>query len=194
MSVTLQTSRLTLRRIVASDEEVQVRHFAEPEAQKMILSPQRDSEIVRLKFRNALENIGVQEASGDHYFTVVFTATGEIVGSCSLLYAYEASVEVRLGWHISAKFCGRGFGTEMVKELLRFAFEDTQSSAATADCFSDNVSNIRVLEKAGMVAVRLGWLASRLLASRYGEKRPISRYALTREQWLSARREHNHVV
>lgn len=194
MSIALRTERLLLRRIVASDEEIQMSRFAEPEAQEMILASQRNTNTIRARFRNALENIGIQEASGDHYLTVVLLATGEIIGNCTVLYAYEGSLETALGWHISARFSGRGLGTEMVKELLRFSFEDAGTSLATADCFSHNLAGIRVLEKAGMSPVGTGRFARWLLALRYGEKRPISRFTLSRERWLSSHGNRRHLA
>ena len=48
-------------------------------------------------------------------------------------------------------YCGKGYGTQCVKELLRIAVEDYVLSSVHGGCAKENVASARAMEKGGMV-------------------------------------------
>jgi RimJ/RimL family protein N-acetyltransferase len=59
-------------------------------------------------------------------------------------------VQAELGWALHPQHTGHGYATEAVQELLRLCFEDLGLRRVTANCFADNVSSWRLMERVGM--------------------------------------------
>lgn len=59
-------------------------------------------------------------------------------------------VQAELGWVLDPSYAGRGYATEAVAELLRFAFEDLGVRRVVANCFLENDSSVRLMERVGM--------------------------------------------
>jgi ribosomal-protein-alanine N-acetyltransferase len=60
----------------------------------------------------------------------------------------ESTVEVGYGMAPSAR--NKGFATEAVKELIKWAFTSGNVKKIVAECLTDNISSIKVLEKLNM--------------------------------------------
>lgn len=87
-----------------------------------------------------------------------------------------------LGWVLDPKYAGRGYATEAVVELLRFAFEEVGVRRAVANCFLDNDSSWRLMERVGMR--REGHAVGESL-HRSGRWLDTLTYALLAEEWIS---------
>lgn len=101
----------------------------------------------------------------------------ELIGVCSLSNAVEGSRRARIGWHIGGRHSGRGYATEVGRELIRFAFEERNVERVYADCYESNAANVRVLVKLGMRPSPALPMLKWLLAAAYLEPKPIVRYA-----------------
>lgn len=92
--------------------------------------------------------------------TLVIELDGQVIGD--LMLAIEdawAQAEVRdqargvqaeLGWTIDPAYAGHGYATEAVEALVRFCFERLGLRRVTANCFADNTSSRRLMERIGM--------------------------------------------
>jgi RimJ/RimL family protein N-acetyltransferase len=58
--------------------------------------------------------------------------------------------QAELGWVLDPAHTGHGYATEAVRELLRYAFEDLGVRRVTANCFADNDTSWRLMERVGM--------------------------------------------
>ncbi len=58
--------------------------------------------------------------------------------------------QAELGWVLDPAHTGHGYATEAVRELLRYCFEDLGVRRVTANCFLDNDSSWRLMERVGM--------------------------------------------
>jgi RimJ/RimL family protein N-acetyltransferase len=125
--------------------------------------------------------------------TLVVEHEGVVVGDLMLrvedawaqaeVAAEARGVQAELGWTLDPERHGRGLATEAVRELVRLCFEELGLRRVTANCFADNESSWRLMERIGMrrethaVAESLhrsrGWLDG------YG-------YALLAEEWRAA--------
>jgi len=58
--------------------------------------------------------------------------------------------QAELGWVLDPRHTGRGYATETVRELLRYCFEELEVHRVVANCFLDNDSSWRLMERVGM--------------------------------------------
>ena len=92
--------------------------------------------------------------------TLVFELDGVIIGDLMLsvedawaqtdMHAQADGVHAELGWAISPAHGGKGYATEAVRDLIRICFEELGIRRVTAECFADNESSWRLMERVGM--------------------------------------------
>ena len=58
--------------------------------------------------------------------------------------------QAELGWINDPAYGGHGYATEAVRELMRVCFEDLRLRRIVANCFADNESSWRLMERLGM--------------------------------------------
>jgi len=58
--------------------------------------------------------------------------------------------QAELGWVLDPAHTGHGYATEAVRELLRHCFRDLGLRRVTANCFLDNDTSWRLMERVGM--------------------------------------------
>ena len=58
-----------------------------------------------------------------------------------------------LGCWISKQYWGKGFATESLKRLTRFAFEDLGLHKVYAKCYKENIASSKAIQKCGLTFV-----------------------------------------
>ncbi|PYG01974.1 Protein N-acetyltransferase, RimJ/RimL family [Georgenia satyanarayanai] len=96
-----------------------------------------------------------------------------------------AGTEVELGWVLDPAHRGLGYGTEAVRELLRYCFTELGVRRAVANCFLANEPSWRLMERVGM---RREAHAVRDSLHRSGEWLDSLVYAVLAEEWEAATR------
>ena len=126
--------------------------------------------------------------------TLVIELDGSVIGD--LMLAIEdawAQAEVRdraravqaeLGWSLDPAYTGNGYATEAVVELIRICFEELHLRRVIAQCFADNESSWRLMERVGM---RRESHDVRGSLHRSGEWLDGLTYAMLADEWRSAR-------
>lgn len=97
--------------------------------------------------------------------------------------AQAAGTLAELGWCLAPEVQGRGYGTELVRELLAIAFRGLGLRRVEAGCFAENVPSWRLMEKVGM---RRESHAVKESLHRDGTWRDGFLYALLAEEWPAA--------
>ena len=64
-------------------------------------------------------------------------------------YIIEAKNVCSIGYTLAPTYWGRGYATEALKVVMRWAFEVAKVESIENQCHPDNKASIRVLEKAG---------------------------------------------
>ncbi|MDK2809154.1 MAG: [ribosomal protein S5]-alanine N-acetyltransferase [Clostridiales bacterium] len=84
-----------------------------------------------------IEEKATNEHIGEIGYTVTeFTPLGKLVG---------------MGYFIRPKFWSRGYTTEALGELMRFAFEENDVFRISCGCIKDNIGSEKVMIKSGMI-------------------------------------------
>lgn len=181
----ITTPRLVIRDFQDDDADTVVGYFAEREAQPYILKQQRGGNGMAAFVKAFTEQArAVPWWSRTHFaWAVALRDTLEVIGTCNLYYATAGSFRTTIGWHLSAKFSGRGYATEAAREVVRFAFEERRVARIIADCFESNAANLRVFSKLGLRALPAPALRKWWWALTYGESEPIVRYVITRQSF-----------
>ena len=94
-----------------------------------------------------------------------------VIGTCGFRGRPSDDGTVETGYSILEEHQGNGYGTELVRALVRWAFEDSRITRVIAETFPDMTPSRRVLEKNGF--------KMRGVAAEPG----AVRYELTRAEW-----------
>jgi RimJ/RimL family protein N-acetyltransferase len=88
--------------------------------------------------------------------------------------------QAELGWVLDPAYTGHGYATEAVRELLRYCFQDLGVRRIIANCFLDNDTSWRLMERVGM---RRELHAVRESLHRSGRWLDTVGYAILEEEW-----------
>lgn len=88
--------------------------------------------------------------------------------------------QAELGWVLNPIHTGHGYATEAVRELLRYCFQDLGVHRVVANCFLDNDTSVRLMERVGM---RRELHAVRESLHRSGRWLDAVGYAILDDQW-----------
>jgi RimJ/RimL family protein N-acetyltransferase len=91
--------------------------------------------------------------------------------------------QAELGWVLDPTYTGHGYATEAVRELLRYCFQDLSVHRVTANCFLDNDTSCRLMERVGM---RREVRAVRESLHRSGRWLDTVGYAILEDEWWRA--------
>jgi [ribosomal protein S5]-alanine N-acetyltransferase len=83
-----------------------------------------------------------------HQFTIVETSTGRRIGSIDVR-PNEEPFRGDMGLWLGVPYQGKGYGTDAVKQILKYAFEDLMMEKVEAKIFVGNIGSRRIFEKCG---------------------------------------------
>lgn len=89
--------------------------------------------------------------SGDSFVPFAIEVDEELVGSVCLWGVDLHNRRAHLGIGLSASARGRGYGTDAIKVVLRYAFEHRGLHRVQLEVLTDNAAAIRAYEKTGFV-------------------------------------------
>lgn len=90
-------------------------------------------------------------------------------------------MQAELGWVLDPAHRGHGYATEAVRELLRYSFQDLGVRRVVANCFLDNDTSWRLMERVGM---RRETHSLRESLHRSGRWLDTVAYALLEDEWI----------
>ena len=148
----LETERLLLRPFCQEDDALILRISSDPGTVKYLYrwglpgsTPQSDME----GFLGYALGEWDQSPVRVREYCIVLKATGESLGEGSVEYS-ETDDVAELGWILLPEHRGKGYVTEMARELIRFAFEEMAVKKVIAHCDARNAPSYRVMERLDM--------------------------------------------
>lgn len=147
MHIIAQTSRLIVRNFKPEEENIYLSIF-DDERVTLHLAKRCREEYVTI-FKETLDNYSQNKPLGQW---AIFNSTDDdLIGFCSLREWPSGEGKVELGYVLHKKYWGKGIGTEIVKEMVKYAFEHTDADAVVATTTRGNTASHRVLKKAGFL-------------------------------------------
>jgi len=74
------------------------------------------------------------------------------IGTCAIVFDQKGNLEI--GYRFCERFWGKGYATEITKELINYCGNQYDIAEILAYCFVANHGSIRVLEKCGFRLVK----------------------------------------
>ena len=185
MSITIPAllgEKVRLRPVAEADVPLLVRWFNTPEIRHWLHASERPDatlEAVTDRFlRNSDDSSGV--------IWIVETLDGTPIGNLLLLdidpHHRRCELAISIG---EVAYLGRGYGTDAIRQSLRFAFNELGLRRVDLFTDADNERGIRCYEKCGFV--REGLLRQRRL--RYGEPVDMLVMGVLTEDWKARERD-----
>lgn len=144
---TVETSRLRLRPLQASDAEPFMEIHQDPEVIKYVLLGAAPGGIT-VAWRNIAMMIGHWHLRGYGPWAVSEKSTGQVIGRVGL-WNPEGWPGIELGWIIRRSHWDHGFATEASRAALEWAWENVDTDHIISVIQPDNARSIRVAEKIG---------------------------------------------
>lgn len=177
----LETDRLRLRELVADDEDDFIALYGDGRITRHLLYGPTDAESAREHLGAAIRR--QRAARRDTWeLGVELAASGRLIGACDL--TLHSKEEAEIGYLLAPACWKQGYGTEVALALIHAAFEQLGVARVLSTVEIHNSRSLRVLDKAG-----LRWEGTlRRHAKAKHRWWDVHLYAVTRDDWLTARR------
>jgi len=171
--------RVSLRRPTKRDlEEFTALNRASVRLHRGLASPPTNAE----EFARYLNRSRRQDCA---CFLICLAEGGSIVGSINLSQMFLGGFQnAYLGYYVGAQYSRRGYMTEAIELMLRYAFEDLKLHRLEANIQPHNAASIGLVKRVGFV--REGY--SRRYLKVCGRWRDHERWAIIAEDWRTRRK------
>lgn len=146
---TIETNHCTLRRIKPDDYRMMYDNWAKYEevCRYFPFNPVDNIEIYKEKVRKWSE-----EYESDLYFkwVIEWKETHELIGILNLGNVEESCFMADTCYMLSPQYWGQGIMTEVLRAVLKYAFEEIGLNRVEAEVFEGNHASSKVLIKCGM--------------------------------------------
>ncbi|MFZ2012251.1 MAG: GNAT family protein [Nocardioides sp.] len=180
----LHTDRLTLRPATAADADATWAYRRLDSVNEWLGGVPAGVEDYRAMFTapSRLATTVIVELDGRHGGAVVgdLMLRREDAWSQAEVVDQARGAQAELGWVLDPVHTGAGFATEAVRELLRYCFEELGVHRVTANCFLDNDTSWRLMERVGMRREAHAVAESRHRSGRWLD---TVGYAVLEEEW-----------
>ncbi|MBQ9152101.1 MAG: GNAT family N-acetyltransferase [Clostridia bacterium] len=145
---TLETDRLTLRGMRVSDAPDMYEYARRPSVTEYLTwEPHASVE----ETRQYLTYVGQRYRTGDFYdWSVVDKESGHMIGTCGFTSFNCPADSAEIGYVLNPAYQGRGLGTEAVRRVLEFGFEELNLHRIEAHFIQGNDASRRLMERVGM--------------------------------------------
>jgi len=145
--VSLSSDRIVLREFTRDDFDGVHNYASDPEVVRfMSWGPNTRSETRRFLERN----IQAQVVQPRTDYNLAIALNEEVIGGCGLTIHSLSDKRAEIGYCIRRVDWGKGLGTEVAGELIRFGFKDLKMHRIEAKCDPDNIASYKIMEKNGM--------------------------------------------
>ena len=180
--IRLETPRLILRDYTPEDEEEYYQLKSDPKTMGRYMQDimVHSREEARAEFARVLANRERPDRIL-YFLRAEEKESGRQIGSVG--YTVEARTPVgklvHAGYFYFPAFWGKGYGTEAMREVIRFAFSEDGVYRISTGCLQENRGSERIMQKCGMVreAERVDW------EWHDGQMKTRLEYRLLRREW-----------
>lgn len=176
----LTTPRLLLRTMSVDDAADLFEYASDPEVSRYLTwEPHRSIE----ESHHFLQGVVEAYAAGDpRSWAIMHAGDGKMIGTAGVLFWDQAARRSEIGYAMSWAYWGLGLMSEVVREVLRFGFEEMDLNRIEARCDARNSASAGVLRKWGFQ--HEGTLREQFV--QHGELWDMLLFAILRREWLAA--------
>ena len=148
----LETQRLMLRDIRMDDiQEYYERLYGDGDVCRYLLfDPHQD---IGESLQSIQEVLEKYEEGRFYRWGITEKDDGSLIGIIGLVRMDEKTDTCSFAYLLGCDYWNRGYGTEALKEVIRFAFEELEIRRIVADHMAENPASGKVMKKAGMVHI-----------------------------------------
>jgi ribosomal-protein-alanine N-acetyltransferase len=145
---TIETPRLTLRRLEVSDAEMMFRNWASDENVTRFLRWDAHQSIDETK--NMVQQWVDSYQDDSTYYWGLYLKDGEMIGSIGIMITSEYDCKGELGYKVGSRWWNQGYASEAAKAVIDYMFRNTDVERIDAVCSVNNSASGKVMEKTGM--------------------------------------------
>lgn len=144
----IEAARLLLRPITMEDIDAMFHYASDREVTRYTLWDTHES--IRETEKHIAETMEKYK-NGNHYdWAVELKTTRSMIGTCGIPLFDLKNRHGEAGYVLAKEHWNRGYGTELLKCLIDFAFNDLDLLCLSARCCAKNLASERIMIKAGM--------------------------------------------
>jgi ribosomal-protein-alanine N-acetyltransferase len=148
MQPSLETTRLHLRLMRASDVDQLLQIFADPKVMASFAEAPFNRDQMELWVQRNLDH---QDQYGYGLFSVILKSSGVVIGDCGLEHMQIDGLQAaELGYDFRSDYWNQGYATEAATAVRDYAFHHLQLPQLTSLIRVGNRASQRVAEKIGM--------------------------------------------
>lgn len=145
---TIETARLTLRRLALTDAEMMFRNWTSDENVTRFL--RWDAHKTMDETQKMLRQWVEAYQEGSTYYWGIYLKDGEMIGSIGVAITSEYDLKGELGYKIGSRWWGKGYSSEAAGAVLAYMFRHTDIERIDAYSAVENAASGKVMEKIGM--------------------------------------------
>jgi RimJ/RimL family protein N-acetyltransferase len=146
----LETERLLLRPVVASDLDAVFAYQSRPDVARYLYWGPRTRDEVRAALELKVAARSIHERGDVLALGVTVPPSTWLIGDLILELTSVEHRQAEIGYIIHPDHAGHGYATEAGREVLKIAFEDLRVHRVVGRLEARNTASARVLEKLGM--------------------------------------------
>lgn len=141
----LTTERLTLKMMQENDATGLFAIWSDPDVTRFMNIPtfsgeEQAKEMITILAELAKENKALR-------YTIRTKDSGQIIGSCGYNVLDFENQKTELGYELAKEHWGKGYATEVIRELSRYAFAELGLHRIEAKVEPENKNSLKVLQK-----------------------------------------------
>ncbi|WP_462406311.1 GNAT family N-acetyltransferase [Gracilibacillus sp. Marseille-QA3620] len=145
MITELQTKRLILRKIKASDSTALFKIWSDREVTRFMNITRLTEEREALDIIAMLDSL-FQEGKAIRY-SIIHAESNQIIGSCGFNFLDFENLKTEIGYELGKEYWGKGYAGEAINCLVDYAFHTLHFNRVEAKVEPENSNSIRLLEK-----------------------------------------------
>lgn len=145
---TLQTKRLTLRKMVTRDAEDMFEYAQRPEVSEYLLWRPHDSLKFSKNYISFLQTLYSQKNFYD--WAVIFRETGKMIGTCGFTNFDLQNNSAEVGYVLNSDYWGYGLAPEALWRVIEFGFLELNLHRIEAKIIAGNTRSEQVAKKCGL--------------------------------------------
>jgi ribosomal-protein-alanine N-acetyltransferase len=143
----LETPRLRLRNVSREDADFFFRQFSDPAVCRYLYDEEPFTEVKQAE--ELIDFFCREEPRNQHRWVVIRKEDGAAMGTCGFHHWNRQERTVETGYDLREEYWGKGYMTEAMRRIIRFAVENMDLNSIYADIYVGNQSSISLAERLG---------------------------------------------